>query len=51
MEIVFNNTKSKYLEIFSLSDLDNIHETFKKFSSVFIHKVNLTLKKNMPIKK
>ena len=34
MEIVLKNTKSKYLEIFSLLDLDNIHETLKKFSSV-----------------
>ena len=33
MEIVFKNTKSKYLEIFSLINLDNIHETFKRFSS------------------
>jgi len=31
MEIVLKNTKNKYLEIFSLIDLDNIHETFKKF--------------------
>tara|TARA_A100001388_G_scaffold208535_1_gene159080 strand:+ start:307 stop:969 length:663 start_codon:yes stop_codon:yes gene_type:complete len=34
MEIVLNNAKSKYLEIFSLGDIDNIHETFKKFSKV-----------------
>ena len=34
MEIVLKNTKSKYLEIFSLLDLDNIHETFKRFSSI-----------------
>ena len=34
MEIVLENTKSKYLEIFSLFDLENINETFKKFSSV-----------------
>ena len=34
MEIVLKNTKSKYLEIFSLLNLDNIHETFKKFSSI-----------------
>ena len=33
MEIVLLNTKNKYLEIFSLLDLDNIHETFKRFSS------------------
>ena len=31
MEIVLKNTKSKYLEIVSLLDLDNIHETFKRF--------------------
>ena len=34
MEIVLQNTKSEYLEIFSLLDLDNIHETFKGFSSI-----------------
>ena len=34
MEIVLENTKSKYLEIFSLLDLDNIQETFKRFSSL-----------------
>ena len=34
MEIVLKNPKSEYLEIFSLKDLDNIHETFKKFSSI-----------------
>ena len=34
MEIVLKNTKSEYLEIFSLLDLDNIHETFKSFSSI-----------------
>ena len=34
MEIVLENTKSKYLEIFSLLDLDNINETFKRFSSI-----------------
>ena len=34
MEIVLKTTKSKYLEIFSLLDLDNIHETFKKFSTM-----------------
>ena len=33
MEIVLLNTKNKYLEIFSLLDLDNIHEAFKRFSS------------------
>ena len=34
MEIVLNNNKNKYLEIFSLGDLDNVHETFKQFSSM-----------------
>ena len=34
MEIVIKNTNSKYLEIFSLLDLDNIHETFKRFSYI-----------------
>ena len=34
MEIVLLNTKNKYLEIFSLLDLDNIHETFKGFPSI-----------------
>ena len=34
MEIVLENTKSEYLEIFSLLDSDNIHETFKRFSSI-----------------
>ena len=34
MEIVLQNTKNKYLEIFSLLNLDNIHETFKRFSSI-----------------
>jgi len=34
MEIVLNNLKSKNLEIFSSLDLDNIHETFKRFSSI-----------------
>jgi len=34
MEIVLKNTESKYLEIFSLLDLENIHEPFKKFSSI-----------------
>ena len=32
MEIVVNNKKNKSLEIFSLRDLNIIHETFKKFS-------------------
>ena len=34
MEIVLKNTKSNYLEIFSLLDLDNINETFKRFSFI-----------------
>ena len=34
MEIVLENINSKYLEIFSLLDLDNIHETFKSLSSI-----------------
>ena len=34
MEIALKNTKRKYLEIFSLLDSDNIHETFKRFSSI-----------------
>ena len=34
MEIVLKTTKSKYQEIFSLLDLDNIHETFKRFSFI-----------------
>ena len=34
MEIVLINKKSKYFEIHSLFDLDNIHETFKQFSSI-----------------
>ena len=34
MEIVLKNTKSKYLEIFSILDFDKINETFEKFSSI-----------------
>ncbi len=34
MEIVLSSTKSEYLEICSLLNLDNIHETFKQFSSI-----------------
>ena len=34
MEIVLKNSKSRYLEIFSLLDLDNLHENFKRFSSI-----------------
>jgi len=37
MNIVLNNTKSNYFEIFSLEDLDNIHETFRKFFSIKGH--------------
>ncbi len=33
MEIVLKKTNSKYLEIFSLLDVDNMHVTFKRFSS------------------
>ena len=34
MEIVLINTKSKNSEIFSFLDLDNIHDSFKRFSSI-----------------
>ena len=34
MEIILKNTRNKYLEIFSLLDLDNIHETFKRFPTI-----------------
>ena len=34
MEIILKNSKSKYLEICSLFDLDNIYESFKQFSSM-----------------
>ncbi len=34
MEIVLENNNIKYFEIFSLLNLDNIHETFKRFSSI-----------------
>ncbi len=34
MEIILSSTKGKYLEICSMFDLDNIHETFKQFSSI-----------------
>ena len=34
MKIAINNTKGEYLEILSLVDLDNIHETIKRFSSM-----------------
>ncbi len=32
MEIVLSNTRSKYLEIYPLYDLDNIYETFEQLS-------------------
>ena len=34
MEIVLKDANNKYLEIFSLLDLDNSHETFKRFSYI-----------------
>ena len=34
MEVFLNHTKNKYSEIFSLLDLDNFNETFKRFSSI-----------------
>ena len=34
MELVLNYPKSKYSEIISLRDLDNIYENLKKFSSI-----------------
>ena len=34
MEIILKNNKNKYLEIFSLGDLENVHETFKQFTSM-----------------
>jgi len=34
MEIVLRNINSKFLEIFSLVDLENIHENFKRFSYI-----------------
>ena len=34
MEIVLKNTRNKYLEVFSLLNLDNVNETFKRFSSI-----------------
>ena len=33
MNIVLSSTESNYFEIFSLEDLDNIHETLRKFFS------------------
>ena len=34
MEVVFNFINSEYIKIISLEDLENIHETFKKFPSI-----------------
>ena len=34
MEIFLSSTESKYLKIYSLIDLDNIHETLKQFASI-----------------
>ena len=34
MDIVLSDITRKYSEIYSLFDLDNIQETFKKFSSM-----------------
>jgi len=34
MEIVLGNIKSKYIEIYSSFDLDNLHESCKNFSSM-----------------
>jgi len=34
MEIVLKNSETNYLEIFSLLDLDNLQESFKRFSSI-----------------
>ena len=34
MKIVINNLKSEHLETITLENLDNTHETFKKFSSM-----------------
>ena len=34
MKIVINNLNRKYLETISFENLDNVHETFKKFSSI-----------------
>jgi len=34
VEIVLNQIKSKYLEIFSLLDIDNIEKTFQKVASI-----------------
>ena len=34
MEIVLKNSKSEFLEVFSMLNLDNINENFKKFSCI-----------------
>ena len=34
MEILLNSANSKYFEVISLKDLDNIHETFNKVDSI-----------------
>tara|TARA_B100001029_G_scaffold22433_1_gene15298 strand:- start:183 stop:845 length:663 start_codon:yes stop_codon:yes gene_type:complete len=34
MEILLNSVNSKYFEVISLKDLDNIHETFNKVDSI-----------------
>ena len=34
MKIIINNPQSKYLEIIPLEDINNMHEDFKKFSSI-----------------
>ena len=34
MEIVINGVNSEYIETLSFENLDNLHETFKKFSSI-----------------
>ena len=34
MEIVINGLDSEYIETLSFENLDNLHETFKKFSSI-----------------
>ena len=34
MEIVLNNANSKYFEVISLKDLDNIHDPFNKVDPI-----------------
>ena len=56
MEITISNTKSQYLEIFSLFDLDNINETCKNFASMKepleakIYAVNESINSNQLLK-